>query len=100
MLSTVTAKVPARFLLHCHGTEKPPKPHKVPSEARGNSNNNKKKIPKTILQILQTQTGHFWAELEFCRNVPELPFYSEEVKELKTDFRKALLLCPSESGLS
>lgn len=25
----------------------------------------------------------FWAELEFCRNVSALPFYSEEVKELK-----------------
>lgn len=81
---------PATFLLHCLGTEKNPKLHKAPSEARGNPT--KKKSPKSILQILQRQMGQFWAELEFCRNVPALPIYSEEVKGLKPDFSKALVL--------
>lgn len=51
-----------------------------------------KKSPKSILQILQRQMGQFWAELEFYRNVSALPIYSEEVKGLKTDFSKALVL--------
>lgn len=49
VLSTVTSRAPTRFLLHCHCTEKPPKLHKVPPEARGNPT---KKSPKSILQIL------------------------------------------------
>lgn len=80
VLSTVTWRAPTRFLLHCHGTEKPPKLHKVPAEARGNP---KKKSPKSILQTLQRQTVKFWAEVEFCRNVSVTSFYREEVKELK-----------------